>query len=91
MAISFRTYFTNQTSTLNRNDRAFLRWMDKIEEVVFFESGMLLREHPDQAYRDNFEIGLTSDEMAKIVLDTYFKTVEFVSELFPEYRHYLVY
>ena len=52
----------------NAGDRAFARWMNKVEDLVLKETKVGLLDLSDENYRTNFDDGWTSDQMGWLVV-----------------------
>jgi predicted metal-dependent hydrolase len=65
---NFRKYATTSGHNVDRDDRVFVRWMQKVEEHVKNKTGIALIDLPDEMYRTHHEDNLDSENMADIVL-----------------------
>lgn len=72
---------TGELSSENAIDEdtvRFLNWMLQVEKIVYSQIGFTLNDLPDELYGVNFEDGMTSEEMASIVLDDFDKYKKFL-------------
>jgi|APSaa5957512493_1039668.scaffolds.fasta_scaffold406662_2 hypothetical protein len=56
--------YSDRIKIETENDRSFVIWMDKIENIIQKKLGLNLDDIPDEPYRTCFDYGTTSSEMA---------------------------
>ena len=57
---------------LRLHDTKFIKWMKNVEEIVEREIQCKLLDLPDELYRDSFDNGMTSEWMAKQVIESFY-------------------
>lgn len=53
---------------MDRTDVDFKTWLSDVDRRIFNCLGLRREELPDEPYRDNYEAGTTSQEMAEMVI-----------------------
>jgi len=51
----------------------YSEWVNSVAAIVYIKIKLDLQDLPDEDYRNNFEEGVTSTTMAKMIIDNYLK------------------
>ena len=60
------------------------KWIQKINQIVYEKINYTLDDLPDNLYAINYGKGLSPDEMAKIVISDFNKSMDNFNELFMD-------
>jgi hypothetical protein len=66
-----RNYKNRIQRPLTKFEEDFCDWIDKVEKLVFDKISISLLDLDDELYMVNFEQGLSSCEMSKIIIEHY--------------------
>ena len=51
----------------------YSEWVNSVAAIVYIKIKLDLQDLPDEDYRNNFEEGVSSSTMAKMIIDNYLK------------------
>jgi len=59
-------------------EKAYNKWYNKIDALVYEELRMNLTDLPDEAYRDSFENELSPKDMAQMIINNMYSSIDFL-------------
>ena len=64
-------YDANNDINKENKNISYFEWLHTVETLVFNKIGLYLEDLPDETFRINFDDGMSTLEMAKIIIDPY--------------------
>lgn len=79
MQSNYSTYYLGRKQKNNEEvDEEFIKWIDKVEKIVFDKLNFRLLDLPDEEYVINYEKKMMPQKMAQIIITNFVNEFSFI-------------